>query len=152
MANIKYVNEQLKSYLDKKGFGDYSKLIDYVLKDETPIHAKYNLLCLLMNHGSGKIALENMVRQFRELHCLNPDINEFLKERVFYNPKFGTITIESRYSKNSISVSVPHHKDIDKQFKAADEEMERLREVLTMIIIESRSVSIEEDNSEKSET
>lgn len=139
MADVEFINKSLRSYLELKEFENYSKLIQEVLKDNIAIEAKYNLYCLLMNHMTERLCVENLSRQLRQLYCSDKNVEAYVNEAVDYNPKMGYVSIDSKSRRDmshdySLYIRIPCSND------NADDTVKRAKEVLTMILMEAKTV------------
>lgn len=142
MEDNKHVNEQLSRYLDSIEHEEYLELIKTIIKDDVSRAAKYDLLCLLMDHSTQDMMINNLRARLRNFYCSDKNIEAYLNEAVQYNPLLGYVSIEPKsrrdmenYSSLYISLPIKHDKDVDKL-------MEHAREVLTMILVESKTIPV----------
>lgn len=139
MEDNKHVNERLSYYLDKEEYEDFWELIKTIIKDDAPRKAKYNLLCLLMDRSTQDMVIDNLRDRLRNVYCSDKNIAAYLNKRIGYNPKLGYVYIEAKSQRdmenyNSLYIHLPVKHD------SADQLMERCREVLTMMLIESKTI------------
>ena len=140
MSDIEFINNTLKKYLEHKDFKEYDSLIEAILKDDVPISAKYNLWSLIMNHGTEKLCVENLSNQLFNFYSSDKNIEAYLNKIVNFNPKLGSISIESK-SRQDMKLDYSLSIDLPVKIDNAAHIMKRVKEVLTMILIESRTVS-----------
>lgn len=140
MEDNKHVNEQLSNYLDDKEYEDFWELIKTIIKDGVSRAAKYDLLCLLMDHRTQDMMINNLRDRLRNFYCSDKNIEAYLNEAIQYNPLLGYVSIEPKSRRdmenyNSLYISLPikHDKDVDML-------MDRAREVLTMMLVESKTI------------
>lgn len=148
MPDSKFANERLAYYLTNENMEQYSKLIEYVMKDEAPIAVKYNLMCLLMNHGTQNLTIANLADRLRNLYCSDESIQKYLDETVVFNPKLGYVSISAKSGRDmeddcskDIHLKVPYDADVDKYFENARRLIANAREVLTMMFLETKTVA-----------
>lgn len=142
MPDAKFADEQLKWYLGQEEYKQYSSLINTILQDTVSVEAKYNLWCLLMNHGTEQLTVKNLSKQLREVYCSDKNIEAYVNKSVRYNPKLGYICIDSKHKLDmdgdgSAYISIPCKEEY------ANIAMERIKEVLTIILIETKTISPE---------
>lgn len=143
MKDPEYINERLSDHLkDQEIKRNYNKLINFVIASED-IGAKYNLLCLLMNHGTNSLCIENFSKQIRSIYCSDKNIESYLNNIIQWNPKLGYVSFEASTRSNingdsSLYITIPVN-DVDE----AEREMKRIKEVLTMILMESKCLANE---------
>jgi uncharacterized linocin/CFP29 family protein len=125
--------------LANEDYKSYAKLIKAALDDNFPIDAKFNLYCLLMNHGTEKLCVENLTTQLRNLYCSDENIEKYVHEAVFYNPKLGYVSISSK-SRRDINHDYSADISIRCSEENADRTLKRVKEVLTMMLLESKTV------------
>ena len=138
-SDLDHVNKQLRYYLTDKDSKQYAKLIEAALDDNFPIEAKYNLYCLLMNHGTEKLCVENLTAKLHSLYCSDENIAKYVHEAVTYNPKLGYVSISSKSRQDmnndySLDICVPC------SYENYERVIKRTEEVLTMILMEAKTV------------
>jgi hypothetical protein len=139
--NIPFINKTLSSYLENDEYNQYSKLINMVIADDTNPGAKYNLYALFMNHGTEKIVVENLTKKLHEFYCSDANITEYVKNAVCYNPKLGYISISAKSRRDmnddyTLDICIPC-----KSFEDSERIIKRVEEVLTMMLMEAKTVS-----------
>lgn len=139
MEDNKHVNEQLSKYLDDKEYEEFGQLIKTIIKDDVPRNAKYDLLCLLMDHRTQDMMINNLRDQLRNIYCSDKNIEAYLNEAVGYNPLLGYVYVNAKSQRdmenyNSLYIHLPVKHD------NADKLIERTREVLTMMLVESKTI------------
>lgn len=148
--NIEFINNVLRKYLVSKEYKQYAALIEAVIKDDANTSAKYNLWTLIMNHGTEKLSMENMSTRLANLYCADKNINEYLDSIIFFNPKLNYVEISGKSGKDSkdeyslyLTFPVQYDSDVKKHFENADKVINRIKEIMQMILLESRTISAE---------
>jgi hypothetical protein len=147
--NIPFVNNALKHYLEDKEFSQYKTLINMVINDDSQPGAKYNLWTLMMNHGTNSIIGENLSKALKNVYCADKNIQEYVHNAVMYNPKLGYVSITSKSRRDmkldySLDIYIPCSSE------RADKIVETCKEVLTMMLVESKTVPYEKVDPEES--
>ena len=150
MPNLSWINESLGLYLKAEEHKNYSTLIKAVIDDDTSANAiviKYNLFCLLMNSGTEKICVENLSKQLRSIYCSDTNIVDYVNQAVDFNPKLGYVSICPKYRRDMggdhslyLTLKVEYNDDNKIYIANAEEIMKTAREVLTMMLLESKTV------------
>jgi uncharacterized linocin/CFP29 family protein len=136
--NIHSINDTLSKYLDNEEFSDYKALISLIINNDD-IYAKYNLSALLMNQGTAKLVTKQLVNQLHNFYSSDKHIEEYVNSVVGYNPIFGEIYISSKSGRDidhdfSLNISIPCSGD------DLNREMKTIKEVLTMLLIQAKTV------------
>lgn len=146
MSDLEWFNERLTFQLNQEENQSYKHLIEAAIKSED-IKIKCDLHVLLMHHSTQHIVEENLQKAITEFYCSDKDLDAYLDKIIFYNPKFGTISISAFHrmdmqheSTLEIEVPVRHHENIDKQFEEVRRVEKKIKEVLTMILVESKTI------------
>ena len=141
MSDLDFVNGRLKGYLDSKEYRytQYKELIKAVIKDDSNIKAKYNLYCLLMNYGTNKIVVDNLSQRLEELYRSDENINTYLDDAIRYNPKLGYVSIEAHHQRD-MKNNCSRYIHIPCRPEQADHIMETAKEVLTMMLMEVKTI------------
>lgn len=145
---IEFVNNVLREYLANDKYKSYSKLIEATLQDNVSMGAKYNLWTLFMNFGTAKLTASQLSERLCEVYKSDKNIEEYINKIVSYNPKLNYISIQASSRMDmkddhnlDIHVSVNSGSSLEEQFENADRITTKIKEVLTMILFESKSIS-----------
>ena len=136
--NVDFINEKLSFYLKDKEHEWHHDLIEFIIKSDS-IDAKYNLWNLLMEYGTRKLCIQNLTERLCNFYAGDKDITAYVDQAVYYNPKLGYVGIEAksrRDMKDDCSLSI----DIRCSEENADQVINRIKEVLTMILIETQTI------------
>jgi hypothetical protein len=146
---IEFINNILVKYLEHKYYKNYDALIEATIKSDD-LGAKYNLWTLFMNNSHAKREAEQLVNRLSSIYCDDKNIEKYLDSIIWFNPKLGYVEITAKSKQDSrndgnlgIKIAVKHDADTDKYFAKADSIIETVKEVLRMILLESRTVSPE---------
>ncbi len=152
--NIPFVNKSLLDYLENGRHKDYKTLIEAVVKDDSNPGAKWNLWTLLMNYDCAESEIKHASERIAHLYCADKNISKYLDECIMYNPKMRDLTISSKSRRDmkndyslSIYVDLRSHDDKD-----VDKAIATCKEVLTMMLVESKTVPYEKVDPEESKT
>jgi len=155
--NIPFVNKALLDYLEHDRHKEYKSLILSVVKNDDEPGAKYNLWTLLMNKDCAESEIKHASERIANLYCADTNIAKYLHECIMYNPKFNYVSVSTksgRDMKNNYSLdlhlSVPYDSNVEKQFENADKVVARCKEVLTIMLVESKTVPYEKIDPEES--
>ena len=140
MSSKEFINEALARYLENKTFKKYSKLIKKIMADDVDIDIKYNLWTMMLNHACEKSHAENVTKQLCEFYCADENISSYLNGAIRFNPKFNEITIEAK-SRCDMKMDYSLYISIPCSSEDANKEMARIKEVLTMILMEAKTVA-----------
>lgn len=143
---LKFINDHLIRYLEKPEYKQYSKLINLILESDS-ISAKYNLFTLLMNHDTDVLTINGLRDRLHNLYCADLNIEAYIDSIIEYNPKLNYISISSKSGFDindngsaSINVRTPHNADVNKQFADASEMVKSIKDVLRIILTESKTI------------
>lgn len=146
MADLKWFNDRLKFQLEQKENLSYKRLIEAAIKSDD-IEVKCDLHILLMEHGTQKFVEENLRKAITEFYCADKDLDSYLDKIIFYNPKFNSISVSASHRQDmaqdsslSIDVPVSYHENVDIQFEYANKQISNIKEVLKMILVESKTI------------
>jgi hypothetical protein len=146
MSDLEWFNDRLKFQLEQPENYSYQYLIEATIKSED-VKLKCDLNILLMNFYSSRIIEENLRKAITQFYCADKDIDSYLNKIVSYNPKFGTISITASHGsdmehENSLCIEVPirFHEDVEKQFQEVSKVEKKIKEVIKMILVESKII------------
>jgi len=149
MASAKHANKLLNTYLENQDYEESWALIRSVIQNDNDINAKYDLLCLLMNGNTMELIIDNLQRQLCHIYLSDKNIEAYLDKAVQFNPLLGYVSIEARSrrdmkNESSLCIGIPvtRKSDIDKQCEEAERIMTTVKEVLTMMLVESRTIPV----------
>lgn len=141
-----FIVKRLEEYLHDIKYQSYKQLIEFV-KDGDDIKAKYNLMTLLMEYGTEQLCVRNLQERLKNVYCSDENIEVYINKIVSFNPKLGYVSIEASHGRDmendyslDIHLPVKSDADIDKYFENARLVEERAKEVLRMILMESKTV------------
>jgi hypothetical protein len=146
MADIEYANERLQSYLDSEEYrcAQIKGLLAAVINDNDNVKAKYDLLCFLMDHETNLLIIKNLSERLKEIYLSDKDINSYLDHSVRYNPLFQEITIDA-FHRRAIDDDSSKYITIKCKLEDRDSVMTTVKEVLTMMLIETKSIKEQQE-------
>lgn len=141
-----YINERLDYYLNNSNYDSYIHLIKSV-KEGDDLKAKYNLYLLLMSLQTERLHSENLEKRLSNIYCDDKNIEEYLNKIIDFNPKLGYVSIQASHGmdmKNDhslyLTLKVESNSDINIYFDNAHQIIKKAKEVLRIILMESKSV------------
>ncbi len=144
---LSHLNNELSEYLKDDKYSDYHSLIKFVVNETSDMKVKSNLLCLLLNYRTEERVIKNLTEQLCTLYK-SDTLEKYLDQAVKFNPKLGYVYIESSSGKDMkndhslyISLPVKHDDNMEAYFNNAKVIMDKVKEVLTMILLESKTLS-----------
>ncbi len=150
--NIPFVNKSLTDYLEKDKYKEYKSLILSVVKNDDEPGAKWNLWTLLMNKDCAESEIKHASERIANIYCSDKNISKYLHECIMYNPKLRTLTISAKSGRDmrndrslDIYVHLRSNDDAD-----VDKAIAECKEVLTMMLVESKTVPYEKVDPEES--
>ncbi len=150
--NIPFVNKSLLDYLEHDRHKEYKSLILSVVKNDDEPGAKWNLWTLLMNKDCAESEIKHASERIANIYCADESIQKYLHKCIMYNPKLGTLEISAKdrrdmRSNHSLSLYVHLRSNDDKD---VDKAIATCKEVLTMMLVESKAVPYEKVDPEES--
>lgn len=146
MGDIEWFNQQLTYWLNEEESYAYRDLIQAAI-ESSDVKTKSELIVLLMDHRTEKLTTKLLREAITKFYCSDVSLDEYLKKIVSYNPKFGTISISASHGLNmehdynlDITVPVAHKADLDEQFEEVNRVEKKIKEVLKMILVETKSI------------
>lgn len=146
MSNDNFINETLQEYLNNKDHEQHRELIKDVLQNNSN-ETKYYLWTLLMNYDTMKCTVESLSNHLQGLYCSDKDVQSYIDRIVSFNPKLSYISISAVSGLDmkldnslDIQIRVPANNNTEQHFANADKIMKKVKEVLTMILVESKGI------------
>lgn len=146
MNEDKFISSKLDELLVDPKYSDKSDLILFV-KNGSDIKAKCQLFTLLAELNIDSITIDNLRKKIKHMFCSNSSVETYLSKIVCFNPILSYISISSSsgldlehdYSLDII-IPVPFDPNIDVYQETANKMMKDIKDVLTIILFESKTI------------
>lgn len=135
-----FINQSLSYYLTNNETKDYAGLTNFVIQSNDKA-SKWNLLTLFMNNKTQELTIENLTNRLKSIYLSDPNIATYVDRIVSYNPKLGHVSITSS-SRQDMEDDCSLYIDIPCYSEDADRLIKKVKEVLTMILTESKTIPI----------
>lgn len=147
MSDYYFLNKKLEEFLNDKTFEEYKDIIIFV-QNGADLKAKIKLLSLLSDYSCDLMYITNLKNRIKNIFRTEESFELYLDNIITFNPKLQYVELSpwnglDINSDFSLSFKIPVSYDNDEKiyFNNAKKIKDELKEVLRLILIESKTLT-----------